>query len=99
MQDRIPLVINYSRALPDIKRILRINETVFRNHEEIKNIISDKTMISYRRQENLKDILVHKKHNKIFNKPDNETKKCTRKICVLCKYVIVSKTFKDNDGN
>ena len=74
MKDRIPLVISYSRALPDIKRILRINESILKNHEEIKNIISDKTMISYRRQENLKDILVHKKHNKIFNKQDNGTK-------------------------
>ena len=95
----IPLTIDFSRALPNIHKILKSNAIILENYPEIKDAICNKTYISFRRQENLKDILVHKKHNKVFYQQNHGTTTCGRIKCTLCKFIKVSKEFEDMEGN
>ena len=47
--DMIPLVMSYSRALPDVRSIVRRNENILHNNLDILSCISRKTFMSYRR--------------------------------------------------
>ena len=55
--------------------------------------------MSYRRQQNLKDLLVHRKHNSLFYKEKPGTFICGRQKCVMCKYVKEGPSFHNNDGS
>ena len=44
------------------------------------------------------DLLVHRKHNRMFFKQDNGTKKCGRKVCTVCKHMRVSEHFSNKSG-
>ena len=45
------------------------------------------------------DILVHRKHNKLFYKEEHGTTTCDRKKCTLCKHMKSSEHFSDESGN
>lgn len=94
----IPLVIDFSHSLPNIQKILKSNEVILDHSPDIKKEIINKTYVSFRRQENLKDILVHKKHNKLFYRQKHGTDICHKKKCALCPYMKKSVQFQDNQG-
>ena len=54
--------------------------------------------MSYKRDKNIKDILVHRKHNLQFYGKENGCKACG-KNCALCSHIIESTSFKDNEDN
>ena len=54
--------------------------------------------MSYKRDKNIKDILVYCKHNLQFYGKENGCKACG-KNCALCSHIIESTSFKDNEGN
>jgi hypothetical protein len=54
--------------------------------------------VSYKRDKNIKDILVHRKHNLQCYGKENGCRACG-KNCALCSHVIESTSFKDNEGN
>ena len=70
--NRVPLVITYSKALPNIHEILKKNMKILYNSEKkMKRIFDEPPIVSYKRDNNIKDILVHRKHNLQFNGKEN----------------------------
>lgn len=96
--NRVPLVLTFSKALPNIHSILRKHLKTLHQSDRLKKAFPDPPIVAFKRDKNIKDILVHKKHNLIFYKQQNVCRPCA-KNCVLCSHVIESGTFKDNDGN
>lgn len=64
----IPLILPYSRALPNTKKILNQDKLILKNHPEIAEKVVGKSFLSFKRQDNLKDLIVHRKHNSLFYK-------------------------------
>ena len=54
--------------------------------------------MSFKRDTNIKDILVHRKHNLQCYGKENGCRACG-KNCALCLHFIESTSFKDNEGN
>jgi hypothetical protein len=65
--NRVPLVITYSKALPNIHEILQKKMNILYNSEKKKRIFDEPPTVSYKRDKNIKDILVHRKHNLQFH--------------------------------
>ena len=74
--NRVPLVLAYSKALPDIHTILRKNMKTLYKSERMKNVFKELPIASYKRSKNIKDILVHRKHSIPFNNRENGCKRC-----------------------
>jgi hypothetical protein len=67
LNNRVPLVITYSKALPNIHGILKKNKKILYNSEKkMKRNFDEPPIVSYKRDKNIKDILVHRKHNLQF---------------------------------
>jgi hypothetical protein len=96
--NRVPLVITYSKALPNIHDILRKNMIILNQSDKMKKVFNQPPIVSFRRDKNIKDILVHRKHNLQFYNKHNGCKRCG-KNCALCKYLLESTTFEDNGGH
>ena len=96
--NHVPLVITYSKALPNIHEILKKNMKILYNSEKMKRIFDEPPIVSYKRDKNIKDILVYCKHNLQFYGKENGCKACG-KNCALCLHIIESTSFKDNEGN
>ena len=96
--NRVPLVITFSKALPNVHRILRKNMKTLHRSERLKQIFQTPPIVAFKRDKNIKDILVHKKHNLMFYKSTNECTPCGQS-CALCSHVIKTDNFTDNDGN
>lgn len=95
--DRVPLVIIFSKALPNIHSILRKNLKILHQSNRLKKIFSDPPIVAFKRDNNIKDILVHKKHNLQFYKQTNGCGPCG-KNCALCSHINETKVFCDNTG-
>ena len=96
--DRTPLVITYSKGLPNLHHILRKHQCVLYKSDRMKKVFENTPMVAYCRDKNLQDILVHSKYNKMYYSKPNGSSKCERK-CVLCPHIIESQSFSDNQGN
>ena len=68
------------------------------NSEKMKRIFDEPPTVSYKRDKNIKDILVHRKHNLQFHGQKNGCRVCG-KNCALCSHFIESTSLKDNEGN
>jgi len=64
--------------------------------ERMKNVFKELPIVSYKRNKNIKDILVHRKHSIQFYNRENGCKRCG-KNCALCKHLIESSKFQDNE--
>ncbi|KAK3089634.1 hypothetical protein FSP39_005226 [Pinctada imbricata] len=82
-KDRVPLVITYSKNLPDIQRITRNHLSLLHKSPKMEKIFSDPPIVAFKRDRNLTDILVHGKLNKIFKATDNSNGRCGDD-CVIC---------------
>ena len=94
-QDRIPLVLTYGGSLPNIHNILSTRANMLQNSERLKQVFRQPPMVAYRRGDNLMDMLVHKKMNRIFS--ENKRKgmqRCGRKRCAICKFVREMETLR-----
>jgi hypothetical protein len=85
--NRVPLVITHSKALPNIHDILRKNMIILNQSDNMKKVFNQPPIVSFRRDKNIKDILVHRKHNLQFYNKHNGCKRCGKK-CALCKYLL-----------
>ena len=88
---RVPLTVTYHKDLPDIQKILHNRLDVLRRSERMSQIFKDPPLTAFRRDSNLKDILVHSKHKKMF---EREPIKC--KSCVICKLITDTTTHEVN---
>ena len=95
--DRVPLVLTYSKGLPHVREIIKKKMTVLHKSEKIKKVFIKPPILAFRRDKNLKDILVHKKHNSMFFKQEHKCEPCSRN-CAICPYVRNTHTFTNSEG-
>ena len=95
---RVPLVLTFSRALPNVGGILRKHLPTLYRSDEMKRVFPEVSMVAFRRDSNLQDILVHKKHNRQFFAQSNSSGPCGAKRCAVCPYVISADTFTSAEG-
>ena len=95
--DRIPLVLTYSDALPNIHSILWKHMNTLHWSDELREIFPTPPLVAYRRDKNLQEIIIKKNHNSMFYKKPNICEHCGTN-CALCKYIIRSDTFFGTDG-
>ena len=60
--DRIPLVLTYSDALPNIHSILWKHMNTLHRSDELKEIFPTPPSVAYSRDKNLHEIIIHKKN-------------------------------------
>ena len=77
-EERVPLVLTYSRHLPDIHKIVRRHMHVLRKSEKMARVFQTPPIVAYRRDKNLCDVLVHGKTNKALKRVDNT---CSCRVC------------------
>jgi hypothetical protein len=63
-----PLILTNSRALPDIGQILSSYQQIIKKSPQIRKIFKDQPLCSFRRDNNLADIMVHQKTVKVLKK-------------------------------
>jgi hypothetical protein len=64
--NHVPLVITYSKPCQISMKFSQKNMKNLYNSEKIKRIFDEPPIVSYKRDTNIKDILVHRKHNLQF---------------------------------
>ena len=68
---RVPLVITFSRALLNVRRVLWKRIQKLHTSDRMKQIFTEAPILAFKRDTNLQSILVHKKHNNLFfSKPN-----------------------------
>ena len=80
--DRVPLVLTYSKLLPDVRTILRKHQATLHKSERIREVFDKPPLLAFRRDKNLCDVLVHRKTDKILGQKE---KNCA---CDVCKSII-----------
>lgn len=95
--NRVPMVLTYSRALPNIHSVMRKHRDMLYKSDKMKEVFQELPMAAFRRDNNLQDILVHRKHNNIFYGKPNRTEKCG-KGCALCGHIEEGEEFFDDKG-
>ena len=95
--ERVPLVLTYSKGLPSVRYIIKKNLATLYKSDRMKNVFQKPPILAFRRDKNLKDILVHKKHNNQFFRQPNKSEPCGLN-CALCPYLSNTSTFTNFEG-
>jgi len=95
---RVPLVLTFSRALPNVGSILRRHLPTLHRSDEIKQVFPEVLLVAFRRDSNIQDILVHKKHNRQFFNQGNSCGPCGAERCAVCPYIVAADTFTSAEG-
>jgi len=95
---RVPLVLTFSRALPNIGGILRKHLPSPYRSDRMRQVFPEGPIVAFRRDSNLQDILVHKNHNKQFFNQGSPCVPCGAKSCAVCPYIIAAETFTSAEG-
>jgi hypothetical protein len=80
--ERVTLLLIFSRALPNIAQIVRKYRPELHVSNRMQEIFPNPPIIAFRRDNNLHDIFVHKKHNKLFFQQSNSSAPWRSKKCV-----------------
>ena len=81
--NRVPLVLTYNPFNTGTKRILLDNFDILSTDPETRRIFTEVPLVSYRRDNNLRDVLVHSSG---YSHTDAGTYPCRRPRCLTCKY-------------
>jgi hypothetical protein len=68
---RVPLVVTYSKTIPNVHNIINKNMRVLHRSERMRNVFQKPPLVAYRRDRNLGDMLVHGKLNRIQKRYDH----------------------------
>ena len=79
--DRVPIVLTYSKILPDVRDILRKHQNTLHQSDRLQKVFLQPPLLAFRRDKNLCDTLVHKKTNALMRQDDEKCK------CELCKII------------
>ena len=63
---KIPLILYFSKGPPNITKILKKHGKILTQNNGLTNTVIGKTIVGFKINENLEDIIIHRKHNKIF---------------------------------
>lgn len=91
-EDRVPLVLTYSKHLPDIHKIVRRHMHVLSRSERMVQVFQTPPLVAYRRDKNLCDVLVHGKTNKALKRAENT---CSCRVCKALHREDISSSIKD----
>ena len=89
--DRVPLVLTYSKLLPDVRTILRKHQATLHKSERMREVFDKPPLLAFRRDKNLCDVLVHRKTDTILGQ---KKENCA---CDVCKSIIAD-TISDTKG-
>lgn len=95
--DRVPLVLTFHAGLPNIHDILKKRQGTLHKSERMKSVFDKKPIVAFRRDTNLQDILIHKKHNRLYFGQNNKCEPCG-KNCAICPYVVETEEIENKDG-
>ena len=79
---RVPMVITFSKFLPDIKQILQKNRKILNRSERLKKLFPQDPMMAFKRGSNIKDKLVHTKTKRLMKDGDENGGTCGKNCCV-----------------
>ncbi|XP_058872877.1 uncharacterized protein LOC117966565 isoform X1 [Acipenser ruthenus] len=65
---RVPLIMTYSKLLPNISKIVWKHLRILHNSEKLKKVFLKAPVVAFKREANLGDILVHSKHKRIIDR-------------------------------
>ena len=87
---RVPLVVTYSKHLPNIGEIVRRRLPILHRSEKMKVVFKEPALTAYRRARNIADICVHMKHHRQFNRETPDASNARRSVrCVhICPKMI-----------
>ncbi|CAG2212664.1 unnamed protein product [Mytilus edulis] len=97
---RIPLVLSYTKASPNLRQIIDTTWPLLHIKETTKQIFSEQPLFAYKRNKNLKDILVRA----AFQYPPitpgtsgistlNKLTKCSNEECSYCPWINFRRSF------
>jgi hypothetical protein len=81
---RVPLVVTFKQQLPNISEIVRKHMKTLYKSEKMQRVFSSPPIVSYRRDTNIGDILVHGKLNKIARERGEIQRLCCKTVCKGC---------------
>ena len=81
--ERIPLVIDFHRSLPDITCIFRQYHHLLQQSETMKHMASQIPLVTFRRPQSLKNSLVRGKLRS-YSPPQAEVGPCNKSRCNVC---------------
>ena len=95
--DRVPFVITYSSSLPDVRRIVKDRMSILHRSERMKNVFPEPSIIAFKRQRNLADILVHSKTNRALRREEEKGSTGCSKDCSVCPLIIKTDKLQSSD--
>ena len=80
-EKRVPIVLTYSKLLPDVRKILRKHQNTLFNSDRMREVFPETPLLAFRRDKNLCDTLVHSKTERTLKFDEN----CSCGICKIIK--------------
>ena len=84
--NRIPFVVTFNPALPNIRQVISSNLNILRSSQRCPAAFPSPPLISYRRCSNLSDILVRAKHRRPPPLAPRSFR-CNRRRCKTCRFI------------
>ena len=95
--DRVPFVITYSSSLPDVRGIVQHRMTILHRSEKMKTIFPEPSIIAFKRQSNLADMLVHNKTNRDLRQEEDKGSTECGKNCSVCPLMMRTDKLQSSD--
>ena len=99
-QKRIPFITTYNKTLPNVKQIINKHWRLLQINANLRTAFEQESLIAYRRNKNLGDLIGSKKilDGKVVRKNNSKKQLCcrschTRRDNICCQQVLKTKTF------
>ena len=79
-------MITFTKQLPDTHKIVRDRMDILKKSDRMRRVFADPPLVAYRRDRNLRDILVHGKLNRIMrekNRKEFDRRKTNCRVCTI----------------
>jgi hypothetical protein len=93
---RVPFVLTFHPRLRQLGTVLRKHFHLIQRNERLRKAFPDTPIVAFRRQQNLKDMLVHTGTRKDV-KVENTVKSCKDARCKCCSHLKETEEFSIND--
>ena len=97
---RVPLVVTYHPNLPNLTALTKKNNLpVLHASSHLKKAIPERPLIAYRRQKNLRDLLVKAELKLAGLQPASGSSPCGTRRCLTCSHIQTGTTFQSATTN
>ena len=94
-QDRVPMVLTFTKQLPDVRRIVQKHLKILHQSDRMKTVFTAPPLLAFKRDRNIGDLLVHGKYNKVMRQAGQEASECE---CEVCTKMMNATRIKTQDG-